>query len=192
MGDEALIEQTITAEVNPLQMSILMDVLSNCLPEIRLIFEEQSGGKFVLNFDDAEKAVNEIYFRCYAETELFDDAKRIFNVTGSFPDISTLLEKNAETSIRIPGPGDMKRIEFNLTPGHEMLVYLLLRGYFNQFQEMMLTHFSDYVFLDFGAMQLSADAIHEAVMATTDIREKAAPMVEIFKMTGQFPDEKNN
>lgn len=190
--DKALVPHIITAEVNPLQVSIMMDILSDCLPEIQRIFENQDVGKFVVSFDDIGKAVGEIYSRCYSESNLFDDAKRIFEETGTFPDLLTLLTANAEATGRIPGPGENKSIEFELIPGHEMVVYLLLRGYFNQFQKMMTTHFSKLVHLDFYAMQESADNIHEASIGQTDIKEKAAPMIEIFRMTGQFPDGADN
>jgi hypothetical protein len=190
--DKALEKHIVTAEVNPLQVSILMDVLNDCLPGIQEIFESQNTAKFTVGFDDIGKTVGEIYRRCYSETGLFEDAKRIFEETGSFPDIHTLLEINAQTSDNKPGPGENKSIEFEIIPGHEMLVYLMLRGYFNQFQEMMTTHFSNLVHLDLYAMQESADAIHEASIGKTDIKEKAAPIIEVLKMTGQFPDGVEN
>ncbi len=190
--DKALEKHTVTAEVNPLQLTILMEVLSDCLPEIRKIFESQTVAKLMVSFDDVGKAVSEIYSRCYSESELFYDARMIFEQTGKFPDFQTVLELNTDATDYIPGPGEKKEIEFELIPAHEMIVYLLLRGYFNQFQEMMTTHFADFVHLDFGAMQESADAIHNASIAKTDIKGKAAPIIEAFRMTGQFPDGVEN
>lgn len=190
--DKALEKHTITAEVNPLQMSVFMEVLSDCLPGIQEIFGVPNSGEFVVGFDDIGKTVDEIYSKCYAKTELFAKAKQILEETGIFPDFLTLLETNAENAGHIPGPGKKQPVEFEIIPGHEMLVYLMLRGYFKQFHEMIMTHFSKLVHLDFNEMQESADAIHEASIAKTDIKQRAAPIVEVFKMTGRFPDGVEN
>ena len=192
MDDRALVPHTITAEVNPLQMSILMEILSDCMPEIRTIFERQTVAKLMVSFDDVGKAVSEIYSRCLSECELYYDAKMIFEQTGKFPDFQTVLEVNTDATAYTPGPGEKKEIEFELIPAHEMVVYLLLRGYFDQFQEMMTSYYTSLVHLDFGAMQESADAIHNASIAKTDIMEKAAPIIEVFRMTGQFPSREEN
>lgn len=173
-------------------MSILMEILSDCMPEIRTIFERQTVAKLMVSFDDVGKAVSEIYSRCLSECELYYDAKMIFEQTGKFPDFQTVLEVNTDATAYTPGPGKKKEIEFELIPAHEMVVYLLLRGYFDQFQEMMTSYYTSLVHLDFGAMQESADAIHNASIAKTDIMEKAAPIIEVFRMTGQFPSREEN
>ena len=185
-------KRLINVEVNPLQLAVLMDVLNDCLPQIRNIYEGESDVKFVMKFSDIEKSVVEIYTHCYSAMDIFDYAKQIFQETGSFPDILTLLEMNARKTIHLPGPGEMKSLEFEIIPARIMLVYLLLRGYFDQFQNIMMKSFSELMYLDFGAMQESADAIYEASIAGTGVKEMAAPMVEVYKMTGQLPDGNEN
>lgn len=192
MKDKALEKHIIKVEVNPLQMAILINVLSNCMPDIRDIFKQNTPENIVVDFGNIEKSILEIYSVCYSETELFDVAKRVFIETGSYPDIHKLLEINANVCGHMHGAGEMKEIEFELILVDVMMIYLLLRGYYDQFEEMMKNDYSKLVKLDFGAMQASADAIYEANMAFTNIREKVAPIIEIFKMTGRLPDSIEN
>lgn len=190
--NKALEEQIVTAEVNPLQVCILMDVLNDYLPEIKSIFGSETPDIFKPLFKDIDKTVIEIYSGCYSETELFDDAKCVFKKTGSFPDFQTSLKKHVETYGHKPGPGDVKTIEFMMAPASAMFVIFLLRGYFYQFEKIFLDRFSELMVVDIVAMQNSGDAIYEASISKTGAREMAAPLLEIIELTGQFPDELNN
>lgn len=188
MKNNALEKHTITVEVNPVQLSVLMDLAGNCLPDIQLIMDENLPKGAVIDLSDVETTIAEIYIRCFVETELMEDAKRNFKETGEFPDFNSLVKSRFINDFKVTGPGEFKPVKIEVVPTHVMFAIFLIRGYFDQFTEMIGKEYSDCMFLDYKAMRKSIDDIYEKSIAITDIREKTAPVVEAYEMTGQMPD----
>ena len=178
----------ITVEINPLQMAVLLDTFWNCLQEIHGALDSLSSPEFKVNLSEVENAVAGLYISCFSESELCVPAKKVFDESGSVPDMNDLLKSFPEEYPPTLGIGTVKSVELEVVPMYTMLALYFLKGYFFQCLRVIHDEYNSRFEAVPDAMIKSIDEIFEKSVGQTDIREKTAPITEIFEMTGKFPD----
>ena len=182
-------KQKITIEVNPLQTAILMDLMSRSMPEMRIALEIFFAEFNIrMDIDAIEAVINEIYTKCFAESELMEEAVNTFNETGTFPNIAEAARTRCRREFKLVGPGETKEVVIEVIPALGMVTMRLFRNSFRHFVELLRDHYARNVRFQPQVIMDTMDLIYEKCIAHTDTREKIAPIIEVFEMTGRFPN----
>lgn len=190
MADKTIEKCAVSADVNPLLVAIVMNTLSEYLPIIKSKFDDRAEVYIQgVDFDTFGLTIEEIYYSCYAETVFMTNAKQMFNDRGKFPDIQELIQAHAMKGFRIAYPDKTTSVRLEIAPAYGLLAAFQIRCHFEQLCKMMNENLSEFIILDFSAIQKSVDVIYEKCLGQSTVREEIALEKEIFNLTGQLPND---